>query len=166
MGTTNVPHSVAPYHRYHVSVEFRVPIKFAYAWCTDYRPDDGKYGGEDRTIHLQRRIISRSPRRVVFENLYEEARGWGWERHTVSLKPPTRWHSVGKGNRHESVLDYKLTGLPDGRTRFDMRWKSRPTPLAEGSRPSAHDVESYVKGLWQKRARAMERDYQQTAGRD
>lgn len=164
-GTADVPHSVPSYRSYRVSLEFRVPVEFAYAWCTDYRPDDGKYGGEDRTIHLQRRIISRNRRRVVFENLYDEDRGWGWERHTVSLKPPTAWRSVGKGNRSESILDYKLAGLADERTRFDMRWKSRPTPLAKGSRPSDHAVENYVTKLWRKRARAMERDYRQAASR-
>ena len=147
---------------YRVTVDFDVPLAFAFRWCTDYTPHDGMFSGEDRTIHLQRRIIERTNRRVVFENLYDEGRGWGWERHIVTLHPPNRWHCEGKGNHQESILDYTLTALPGSRTRCDMRWRSRPVAHSRAARPSAVDVESYVTGLWKKRARSLKREYQQS----
>ncbi|HYB03727.1 MAG TPA: hypothetical protein VED17_04650 [Nitrososphaerales archaeon] len=82
------------FRKYHVSVTIRAPLAFVYNWCTDYTPDDFKYGGEVG----ERRILSRGTRRVVFENLYDVGKGWGWERHTVMLKPPDAWHSEGWGN--------------------------------------------------------------------
>jgi len=150
---------VAPWRSYHVSVTVRAPLPFAFRWCTDYSPDDARYCGEDRTIHLKRKIIERRPRRVVFENVYDVGKGWGWERHTVTLYPPNRWHSDGVGNYQESVLDYELTPLGAGRTRLDMRWRSRPVGLSRGSRTPGEVIERYVSGLWKKRARALAADY-------
>lgn len=150
---------MATWRTFRVSVELRVPLSFAYAWCTEYTPEDGRYSGEDRTIHLQRRIIERDPQHVVFENLYDEGRGWGWEHHRVTLLPPNRWHCEGNGNYQQSILDYTLTKLSGDRTRFDMRWRSRPIGLAQGARPLKPAVEAYVTKLWTRRARALERDY-------
>lgn len=137
----------------------RAPLSFVYRWCTDYTPGDGKCGGEDNTIHLKRRIIEDKHGRVVFENLFDVGRGWGWERHIVTLLPPNRWHSAGRGNYQESVLDYRLRPLSGDRTRFTIRWKSRPMGRSEGSRPSAASIEGYVEKLWKRRARALERAY-------
>lgn len=149
---------------YQVSVTFRAPLRFAYRWCTSYTSEDAKYGGEDRTIGLERRIIRRDSREVVFENLYRAGRGWGWERHVVTLHPPNRWHSEGKGNYQESVLDYELAELPGNRTRFNMRWRSRPIGLAKGRRASKELVEGYVARLWRLRAKALEHEYRKSHG--
>lgn len=156
---------MSSWRSYRVSVEFRVPLSFAFRWCTDYTPEDGKYGGEDKTLNLQRRIIERSRRRVVFENLYDDGKGWGWERHVVTLHPPNRWHCVGRGNHGESVLDYSLTALSDRRTRFEMRWRSRPVGPDQGPRPTVNRVERYVTQLWKRRARFLERDYRSSFSR-
>ena len=51
--------SMGAWRKYYISVEFHVPLAFAYSWCTDYTPEDGKYAGEDKTLHLQRRIIEK-----------------------------------------------------------------------------------------------------------
>ena len=150
---------MSSWRNYGISVIFRAPLSFAFDWCTDYTPDDGKYAGEDKSIHLRRRIISKSRRRVVFENLYDVPSGWGWERHRVNLLPPNRWHCEGRGNYHESVLDYRLIPLSRNRTRLEMRWKSRPAELATGPRPSRQAVERAVANLWKRRARALERDF-------
>lgn len=150
---------MSAWRKYRISVEFPVPLGFAYRWCTDYTADDAKYGGEDKTLHLQRRIIERSGRRVVFENLYDQGKGWGWERHVVTLRPPRHWHSVGRGNHHESVLDYSLTAISKNRTRFDMRWKSRPVGHGRGPRTPVDRVERYVTQLWNLRATFLVREY-------
>jgi len=101
----------------------------------------------------------------VFENVYVEGRGWGWERHTVTLRPPSRWHSVGHGNYPESVLDYTLTVLSPQATQFDLRWRSRPVGLARGPRPSARAVERYVATLRKRRGRAIVSEFRRS-GRD
>ena len=145
--------------RFHVSVVFPVPPSFAYAWCTDYTPEDGKYAGEDRSIGLTRRIVQRTRRRVIFENLYNVGNGWGWERHTVRLSPPDRWHSDGIGSFHESHLDYRLSEPPGDQTKFDMSWTSSPMPWHEGGRTPREVVENYVVKLWQRRAKPMSREY-------
>jgi hypothetical protein len=150
------------FREYHVSVVFRAPLQFAYAWCTDYSPDDVKIAREDKAFGLQRRILARSPRQVVFENLYNHGAGWGWERHTVTLTPPDHWHSDGYGNYHETHLDYRLTKLPGDRTRFDMRWWSKLTGLSRGTRSPKEVVERAVLRLWRLRARALERDYRKS----
>ena len=147
------------WRRYRITAKFCVPRSFAFRWCTDYQPDDGRYGGEDRSIGLQRRILRRDRHRVVFENLYNIGKGWGWERHVVTLHPPDRWHSEGVGNYQQSILDYELVELPDGRTGFVMRWRSRPIGRSIGPRPSKSSIERYVARLWHDRAHAMERDF-------
>lgn len=150
---------------YHVSVEIRAPLPFTFQWCTDYTSDDGRYGGEDKTLGLKRRIIEKKRRRVTFENLYDQGRGWAWERHVVTLIPPRRWHAEGVGNYQESVLDYELTAVAPDRTRFDMRWKSRPIGLSEGPRPRKSFIEAYVTGLWTERAKALEAEYRLSRAR-
>jgi hypothetical protein len=150
------------FREYRVSLDFRAPLKFAYAWCTDYTPEDAAIAGEDKAFGLQRRIVMRTPRKVVFENLYDHGAGWAWERHTVTLSPPDRWHSDGFGNYHETHLDYRLTELPRGWTRFDMRWWSKPTGLSRGPRTAEAVVERFVLRLWRLRARALEHDYRRS----
>ncbi len=150
------------FHTYHVSLVFQAPLPFAFAWCTDYSPGDPKIAGEDRAFHLERRIVERGPRRVVFENLYDHGAGWAWERHTVTLRPPDRWHSDGYGNYHEVHLDYHLTPLERDRTRFDMRWSSKPTGLSRGPRSPEKAVERFVHRLWRLRGRALEREFRAT----
>src|SRR5437660_4721040 len=53
-----------PGPEFRIKVAFRVPMDYAFAWCTD-TPDDGRLEGEK----YERRIIERSARRVVFEDL-------------------------------------------------------------------------------------------------
>lgn len=150
------------FRRFRISVVFRAPIRFAYAWCTDYSSEDPKFAREDARFRLQRRVVERTTRRVVFENLYEEEGGWVWERHTVTLSPPDRWHSDGVGVYQESHLDYRLTERPGGRTRLVMRWRSRPTVHDRGARRPKAVVERFVRELWRLRGRALEQAYRET----
>ena len=48
-----------------VRAVFRVPLEFAFGWCTDYTPEDAALEGET----YQRKIIERSKNRVIFEDL-------------------------------------------------------------------------------------------------
>src|SRR5437870_12658353 len=79
---------------YRIRVSFRVPLDFAFAWCTDYTPEDPGLEGQS----YQRTIIERTPHRVIFEDLEESEDGWHCVRAVVALSPPNRWHMDGLRN--------------------------------------------------------------------
>jgi hypothetical protein len=145
---------------YHIETVLRVPLAFAYRWCTDFRADDARREGES----YERRIIERTSRRVVFEDLEGTSAGWRWTRHVVTLRPPNRWHSESVGNYREATLDYALTSLGPQRTRFELTWKRRVTPLA-GRTPSKKSIEKGTLAAWRNFAKAIESDYRKARRR-
>lgn len=140
---------------YQVRVEFRAPLEFVYRWCTDYTPEDAKYEGES----FQRRILRRSRREVVYENLDEVGRGWWWSRYVVRLMPPNRWHADSIGSHRSLRLDYRLSRLPGDRTQLILRARRRPTIMGERN-PSRAEWEREVGASWEKLRRSLERDFQ------
>jgi hypothetical protein len=146
--------------RYRVTVDFRAPLDFVYRWCTDYRPDDGRLEGEP----YRRRILSRSARRVVFEDLEEDRDGWNLSRVWVDLHPPARWHAERRGNRREYSVDYRLRPLAPGSTRLEFDCRRRTLvperPVSKAGRERAWTE------MWNRFRRALERDYrrQRTPG--
>jgi hypothetical protein len=146
-----------PGPEYRISVSFRAPVDFVFAWCTDYTPGDAALEKEK----YQRKIIERTRRSVVFEDLEESRDGWDWSRALVSLYPPNRWHMDGIGNNRDVVADYALSRLPDGGTRLDLRWKRRPHE-PEATRLSKAQREAASTQAWKRFASALERDYKQS----
>ncbi len=125
-----------------------------FAWCTDFSPEDSRLEGEP----YQLKVLERSARRVVFEDLEETGTGWVWTRDVVDLRPPNRWHMEGGGNRRDVVADYRLSALPGGRTRLNLRWRRRPRvpeakPLTKAQR------EASTMRAWKRFAAAMKRDH-------
>jgi len=145
---------------YRVRVSFGVPLDFAFAWCTDYTPEDASLEGES----YQRKIIERTSRRVIFEDLEESDDGWNWSRDVVTLRPPNRWHMVGIGNRRDVRADYVLSPLPDGRTRFDLRWSRRPK-VPDAKKLTKAEREASTMRAWKRFAAAMEQDYRRSRRR-
>src|SRR5256884_209217 len=145
---------------YRVRVSFGVPLDFAFAWCTDYTPEDASLEGET----YQRKIIERTSRRVIFEDLEESDDGWNWSRDVVTLRPPNRWHMVGIGNRRDVRADYVLSPLPDGRTRFDLRWSRRPK-VPDAKKLTKAEREASTMRAWKRFAAAMEQDYRRSRRR-
>jgi hypothetical protein len=139
---------------YRIRVSFGVPLDFAFAWCTDYTSEDSSLEGES----YQRKIIERTPDRVIFEDLEETEDGWVWGRDVVTLLPPNRWHMDGVGNRRDVTADYVLSPLPDGRTGFDLRWRRRPK-VPETKKLTKAEREASAMRAWKRFAVAMERDY-------
>ncbi len=139
---------------YRVRVEFDAPLDFVYRWCTDYTPEDAKYEGES----FQRRILRRSRREVIYENLDEVGRGWWWSRYVVRLMPPRRWHADSIGSHRSVRLDYLLSRLPGDRTQLILTARRRPT-IAGPRNPSKAEWEREVGGSWQKLRRSLERDF-------
>ena len=140
---------------YRIRVAFRVPLDFAFAWCTDYTPEDASLEGES----YQRKIIERTPRRVVFEDLEGTDGGWIWGQDVVTLHPPNRWHTDGVGNRRDYTADYVLSTLADGRTRLDLRWSRQPK-VPEAKKLTRSEREASATHAWKRFAVSMERDYQ------
>jgi hypothetical protein len=149
-----------PGPEYHVSTTLRVPIAFAYRWCTDFRPDDAAREGES----YERRILERGPRRVVYEDLEWTGAGWRWARHVVTLKPPTRWRTDSVGNYRVLAVDYSLSALGPDKTRFSMVWRRKASPLA-GKPPARNTVERSTLAAWRLFAKSMERDYRKRRSR-
>jgi hypothetical protein len=144
-----------PQQTFHVRAEFRAPIEYVFAWCTDYRPDDARREREE----YQRRIVSRSKRRVVYEDLGDaEPGGWWWSRFDVTLRPPDRWTAESVGSHRTLRLDYRLTRLGADRTRLDLRWKRRSTGLGP-VRVSRSEMEKGTTVAWRNFAKALEKDY-------
>jgi hypothetical protein len=144
---------------YRIRLDLDVPLEFAFAWCTDYTPEDGKLEGES----YRRKVVERTPRRVVFEDLEETKDGWIWSRDVVRLRPPNRWHMDGVGNAREVTADYMLTRLPDGRTQLDLRWRRRPLIPAAAKLTKAQREASTLRA-WKRFRAAMERDYRRRRG--
>ncbi len=136
-----------------VRVAFRVPLDFAFTWCTDYTPQDAALEGESYV----RKVVERSPRRVVFEDLEETDQGWIWARDVVSLRPPNRWHMESAGSHRDVTAEYTLTKLPDGRTQLELVWWRRPH--APGKKIPRAEREKETAVAWERFAKAMEQDY-------
>lgn len=149
-----------PGPEYIVHAEFDAPLDFVYRWCTDYTPDDARYEDES----YQRRILRRSREEVVYEDLEETRGGWVWARHVVRLLPPDRWHSDSIGSHREIRLDYRLSRLPQGRTRLTLTARRRRAGIG-GKNPSKSQWETSVSKSWVKLGRALERDYRRGGSR-
>ncbi len=146
--------------RFHVEETFRAPIGYAYRWCTSYSPRDPSIEKDDYV----RRVLTRSPRRVVFQDLGRAERGWFLNQQTVTLHPPGYWHAESRGTYRDWSIDYRLRSLPDGSTRFTFDGLRRATPLAEVV-PTRPEVETNLRQIWERFGRALERDYRRSRRR-
>lgn len=139
---------------YEIRTLFRAPLEFAFSWCTNFSTHDAKLEGET----YQRRIVERSRRRVVYEDLASASPGWRWSRHVVSLFPPDHWHSDSVGSHREVSLDYWLVSKGPDRTELTLRMQRRPTALGQ-SNPPRREMETALRASWRRFARALERDF-------
>lgn len=143
-----------PTRTYEVRAKFRAPVDFVYRWCTDYTTDDARYESEN----YRRRILRRSSRQVVYEDLEETSAGWRWTRHVVRLLPPDRWHSESVGSHRQISLDYRLSALKGGRTLLVLTARRRPYGVG-GKNPSRSQWVREIGRSWVLFGRALERDY-------
>lgn len=139
---------------YKLRTEFQAPLDFVYRWCTDYAPQDARSEGED----YERRILHRTLRHVIYEDLYDTKGGWRWSRHVVRLMPPNRWHSDSVGSHRAYSLDYRLSKLPRNRTQLVMRARRRPYGIGGKNPPKAQWERDAAKS-WRLFAEVLERDY-------
>ncbi len=145
---------------YHIELEFDAPRDFAFAWCTDYRADDATRSKES----FERRLLSRSPRRVVFEDLGWSAQGWVWRHTEVALHPPGRWHGTSFGSFRTGEADYTLAPIAPDRCRFSLTFWRRPSPI-HPEQPSERTMQAELTRMWTNYGRALARDYRASRGR-
>lgn len=139
---------------YRFRTTFSAPLPFVFRWCTDYGATDPSLEGES----YRRKVLERTRRRIVYEDLEETPSGWAWARHVVTLRPPGHWHSDSIGNRRTYRLDYDLRTLRDGRT--ELRFVGRRTTVPGGSKnPSARAFDLSMKRSWIRFRKELERDY-------
>ncbi len=139
---------------YRFRTTFSAPLPFVFRWCTDYDPADPRLEGES----YRRKILERTRRRVVYEDLEETSSGWVWARHVVTLRPPAHWHSDSVGNRRLFRLEYDLRTLEDGRT--ELLFVGTRTPVLTGAKnPSARDFDRSMKHGWDRFRKQLEREY-------
>lgn len=139
---------------YRIRTEFHAPLEFVFRWCTDFTPEDAKLEAES----YQRRILRRSKRLVIYEDLEDSPQGWVWARHVVRLQPPDRWHSDSTGSHRAIRLDYRLSRLPGDRTQLVLTARRRPAGVG-GKNPSRSHWERTVGGSWTKLGKSLEEDY-------
>ena len=146
-----------PGPRYEVRSTLRAPLPFVFRWCTNYTPKDARYSAEK----YERRILRRSDREVVFEDLYDTKEGWIWIRRRIRLLPPDRWHGDSIGSDRALSVDYQLSKLSANRTLLTIRARRRPYGIGVKNPPKTR-WERSVTANWAKFGRALERDYQRS----
>ncbi len=146
-----------PSRRYQVRLTFRAPLPYVFRWCTNYTTDDGQYSGEG----YRRRILSRSDRKVVFEDLFDAKQGWIWIHRTVRLLPPDRWHADSVGSDRILSVDYQLSSLPGDRTRLTIDARRRPYGIGTANPPKT-EWQRNVAGSWKRFRRLLEREYRRS----
>lgn len=139
---------------YRYRIAFAAPRPFVFRWCTDYQPSDPALEGEA----YSRKVVSRTPRRVVYEDLEDSPHGWSWARHVVTLRYPRHWHSDSVGNYRNYRLAYDLVELPGGRT--ELRFVgTRKASLLGTSHPTPAAFARSMDRAWHRFRRELEREY-------
>jgi hypothetical protein len=142
---------------YRYRTTFDAPLPFVFRWCTDYSPTDPKLEHEA----FERRIIERTSKRIVYEDLEQLPKGWSWRRHLVTLRPPNRWSSESVGNYRDFHLEYELRALPGGRT--EMRFRGRRVPaVLGGPNPSVRAFGESMETSWRYFRKDLEREYRRS----
>jgi hypothetical protein len=154
------PFARFPGPEFHVATTFRAPLEYVYRWCTDYTPHDPVLEGEK----FLRKVLEKTRRRAIFEDLEETPTGWDWARSVVTLHPPDGWILEQIGNRSDAAAVYRLTRLPDGRVQLDLAWRRRShVPSEERLSKRARELRS--SHAWERFARALERDHRRGSAR-
>jgi len=137
---------------YKVSKTFNAPLRFVFAWCTDFRGDDLKMLGSKNT----RNIHEKTERRVIW-TVEGKTQATGTDPvRVVWLHPPDSWHLETCGDGSE-VGDYKLTAIGKNKTRLDMAFTE--TYGSKKGIPSKAELKAEAVDHWKKYGKALERDF-------
>jgi hypothetical protein len=142
-----------------ISLVIRAPSRYVYAWCTDYRSDDGRFSSARARPRF--RVIRISPRRVVRVRIGRSAgRDPAVTVERIRLDPPRSWHQDQLDESDQQSVDYRVRSIGRARTRFQLlsteRWLTPDFPTREALR-------AQITATWTRFAAAIEADYR--AGR-
>jgi hypothetical protein len=144
---------------YEIRPAFRAPLPYVYQWLTDYSSKDPDL----EKANYQRKVIKRSRRGAVLEDLTDTKDGWEWYRSTVTFHPPNRWHAELRGNVPDWSVDYRLTPLGPDRTLLTIRWHIRSRRGIPHPRiPPKAATERMMRHIWKHFAKALDREYRQS----
>jgi hypothetical protein len=126
-----------------VSKEIHAPLRYVYAWCTDYRPDDGRIRRRG-SVKPAFRVFRASPHRVVRIRVAPNGSDDpDIAVDLVRLDPPSDWHTDQIDETDRMAIDYHLVRVGPRTTRLELlvteRWVTRkfPTPSELRRRVSA-----------------------------
>jgi hypothetical protein len=156
--TTEGERSSWPGPEYVVRQRFHAPLEYVFDWCTDFSTEDPALEKEA----YERRVLTREPRHVVYEDLYPSPEGWMWSRQEVTLRPPDRWHMESVGNRRKVIADYALRSVAPGVVELELRYRRRPSLLKFTKLPKL-PTERGARAGWGNFARALERDFRRSS---
>jgi hypothetical protein len=137
---------------YKASETFRAPLNFVFAWCTDFREDDGKMTGSS----MRRKFLERTHKRMVWWSEYKEKGKPKEGLRVVWLHPPNSWTLDTCGD-HRELGEYKLTQKGKNKTRLDMKFR-----MSYDSKDEVEDKKKWEKELgeeWDIFRRHLENDY-------
>jgi hypothetical protein len=103
--------------KYKLSETFNAPLDYVFKWCTDFREDDNKLIGSK----TERKILEKSPERVIWRVRYKEGKGYAEGVRVVWLHPPNSWSLDTCGDERERG-EYRLKALGKSKTQLDMKY--------------------------------------------
>ncbi len=157
----SVPRPIRTGANFDLTVELRVPLAFAFRWCTDYR-------SEDLSPPSKRWVLERSPAHLVFEDFNEDSPdGFEWRRLFVELKPPNLWRVECRGNRLEGSVWYALARRRPDRTALNIRGRARYLVPGTGKRIASSkrggpELAGYFVMNWKYFGPKLEREYRES----
>lgn len=140
---------------YRVSKTFKAPLDFVFAWCTDFREDDGEMTGSK----ARRTFLERTKQRVVWVSDYKKKGKDIQGVRAVWLNPPDSWHLDTCGDQRE-LGDYVLRPKGKKKTKLDMKFK-----VAYESKDEVVDTDKWEKEVsdeWNIFAERLEKDYKES----
>jgi hypothetical protein len=138
-----------------VSLLIRAPARYVYEWCTDYRSDDGRFSNARPRPNFH--VIRPSPRRVVRVRVARRSgRDPALTVELIRLNPPRSWHQDQIDESDQQSVDYRVSSVGRGQTRFQLlsteRWLTPDFPTREALR-------AQIAATWARFAAAIEADY-------
>jgi hypothetical protein len=140
---------------YRASKSIKAPLDYAFAWCTDFREDDGKLTGSKS----KRTFLERTDKRVVWAVQYKEKGKPKEGIRVVWLRPPDSWMLDTCGD-HRELGEYKLTQKGKNKTRLDMKFQ-----ISYDSKDEVEDRRKWEKEAseeWDIFRTHLEKDYKES----
>ena len=138
--------------QFSISKSINAPISYAFDWCTDFREDDHRLGGQKRRIA----ILERTEQRFIMSIKTRHGTKVISAARIVSLAPPNAWHLDWIGDENDETGDYQLTRLSARKTRLNATFKVKPKT---SSAPTKEQMMKSVNSAWDHYISALENDY-------